>query len=762
MNNSGLLINDHFNRVAIHPNDSYFTTNSSGKTSLEDPSQNWTSNDISGGGQVSVRAVNWAWSVGKITSSTSTSLNFTELLFEMKKKPTYYYLQNVPVGLDKHGEWVFDNSRLSVYYEGNLNAQKVEFPVVDTVLNLKSVKNILFSGIEFRGANGILINLQNGMNIHFEKCTFRMAGTGFDIDESYNSNFSDNHFEYLHTNGITANKIGSFNINDNSFRHIHTIRGMNNDYDDWSACIAMKNNVGEVNVRYNTFDTVMIAFQTHWSEANWFFERNLIKDYTYILGDVGGVYCGGDWRRDITKSIKENIFLNAHTDMETSDGNHIGGYGHGVYWDYDSNGIRVDGNTFINANGAIYSNRNNNNTAVNNKFINCAKDLKEFWGMYIFMDNLIDGTNDIAYHNFTGNTFVFGNNQNDRAFGYHNSSTSSLNWESITIQNNTYQSPYYNNLIHREINNYSNDGNYSLSEMCSRRNYDCSSSYHPLNHFYKDVTGVTPEEFTKVVFNASKVRDTVLLDHTYIDLKGVKYSGVIYLEPYETKVLFFHSGTVIRDTEKPDAPSGLKADDIGETEVKISWNPSNDNFGVSGYSIYVNESKNAETTKTNHVIYNLSPETKYTIYITARDAAFNYSNPSGTIEVTTKKNEEPQDTTVNEEPQDTIVINEPSDTTVIEDTASQVNPEPEDLPEVSIVNVVNSTEMTQTVAKVSFFGKAEIEQFGVMLSEDAEFVGEVKEYSALPEEIRVNNDDRVTKNLQLFYNFSEGKGNLIR
>lgn len=825
-NNAGLLINNRFNRVAIHPNEGYYTTTSRGQNALADDSRGWSDNELVGG-QVVVKAVNWAWSIGEITSNTSGNINFSDLGYDMNKDQTYYFLQNVDRGLDSQGEWVYNNNELKVFYTGNLNSQNVELAVIDTVIRINDIKNVQFSGIEFRGANGILIDIQQGNNIEFNNCTFRVAGTGIDINSTNASQFSNSIFEHIHTNGITADAVGNMNISDNAFRHIHTIKGMNNDYDDWSSSIAIEHNMGEVSVRYNTFDTVMIAFQTHWAEANWYFERNIVRDYACILGDNAAVYCGGDWRTDVTKRIRKNIFLDAHHDMEGTDGTHIGGFGHAVYWDYNANGILVDSNTFVNANAAIYSNRNNNNKALNNKFVNCSKDLDELWSMYIYMDNLIDGTSNISNHTFTGNTFVLGKNLYERAFGYHINSSKDIVWESMYINNNTYQSPFGNNKIHREINDYTEVGSYTVSEMCARRQFDCESRVNPLDHVFSDVTGISEDEFVRVVYNAKKTKDTIMLGHTYLDINGDYIAGKIGLEPYETKILFFYLEEVINDDQAPSVPSGLRASastpnsvtltwnessdnmsvkgynifvdgsrrgssvsnsytiagldpdteysfqvsaydysfnesersqaivaqtsdtdrtppsvptgleliSVAENSVSISWNPSTDNVGVTGYNIYANGLRKATTTTLSHILDKLNPGITYSITVTAFDAESNESEFSEALEVTTTDDEG-------------------------EAVLSQEEIE-KNLPDVSIVKVMNVKEATHTVAKVNILGKAEVEEFGVKVFEGGkQDISEIN-FPASAGDFKVINQNRVNENLQLMYNFSEGSGYVI-
>ena len=67
--------------------------------------------------------------------------------------------------------------------------------------------------------------------------------------------------------------------------------------------------------------------------------------------------------------------------------------------------------------------------------------------------------------------------------------------------------------------------------------------------------------------------------------------------------------------------------------MRITWDPSSDNVGVSIYRIFLNGVGIA--TGTYHDFTGLTPGTTYSIYVVAGDAAGNLSTPSATITPTT-------------------------------------------------------------------------------------------------------------------------------
>ena len=99
-----------------------------------------------------------------------------------------------------------------------------------------------------------------------------------------------------------------------------------------------------------------------------------------------------------------------------------------------------------------------------------------------------------------------------------------------------------------------------------------------------------------------------------------------------------------KDNEAPSVPAGVTASDVTQTGAKIIWTASADNVGVAGYNVYVDETK-VNTDKLVEglelELTGLTPETEYTVTVSAVDAAGNESGRSAAFTFTTLKNEEP-------------------------------------------------------------------------------------------------------------------------
>lgn len=89
------------------------------------------------------------------------------------------------------------------------------------------------------------------------------------------------------------------------------------------------------------------------------------------------------------------------------------------------------------------------------------------------------------------------------------------------------------------------------------------------------------------------------------------------------------------DPIAPTAPSDLKAATITETQIKLDWTAASDNVSVTGYIVYRNGQNIGTIKETTFTDTDLVPNTAYTYWVKAKDAAYNESLPSNEIKITT-------------------------------------------------------------------------------------------------------------------------------
>lgn len=90
------------------------------------------------------------------------------------------------------------------------------------------------------------------------------------------------------------------------------------------------------------------------------------------------------------------------------------------------------------------------------------------------------------------------------------------------------------------------------------------------------------------------------------------------------------------DLQAPSTPSNFKATIIADTSVTLSWSPSSDDVGVSGYRIYRNGKYIATTGSTTFTDTGLPPNTAQSYQVKAVDESYKLSGSSVTLKLKTK------------------------------------------------------------------------------------------------------------------------------
>nr|WP_235941767.1 fibronectin type III domain-containing protein [Paenibacillus puerhi] len=89
------------------------------------------------------------------------------------------------------------------------------------------------------------------------------------------------------------------------------------------------------------------------------------------------------------------------------------------------------------------------------------------------------------------------------------------------------------------------------------------------------------------------------------------------------------------DTQKPSAPTNLVGASPSFSSVALSWNPSTDNVGVTGYNVYQDGSLAAISRGTAYTVTGLKGRTTYNFTVRAIDGAGNISDASNPVKITT-------------------------------------------------------------------------------------------------------------------------------
>lgn len=142
---------------------------------------------------------------------------------------------------------------------------------------------------------------------------------------------------------------------------------------------------------------------------------------------------------------------------------------------------------------------------------------------------------------------------------------------------------------------------------------------------YQDNSKITTSLLTESEYTISSLANDVLYNFaiTATDLsnnESLKSSSITYY----------------KDSNAPDSPTTLEVTDFDHDSIELYWD-SNSEIDLLGYNVYVNGIKhNTSLLGSNvYVLTNMTPETNYTIHVTALDDAMNESPNSNTVVVTT-------------------------------------------------------------------------------------------------------------------------------
>ena len=95
------------------------------------------------------------------------------------------------------------------------------------------------------------------------------------------------------------------------------------------------------------------------------------------------------------------------------------------------------------------------------------------------------------------------------------------------------------------------------------------------------------------------------------------------------------SFTVQADTTPPTVPTGLTATAVSSSQINLSWTPSTDNVGVTGYDVYRGGTQVGTSPTASYSDTGLAASTSYTYTVAAYDAAGNTSAQSASASATT-------------------------------------------------------------------------------------------------------------------------------
>jgi glucose/arabinose dehydrogenase len=98
---------------------------------------------------------------------------------------------------------------------------------------------------------------------------------------------------------------------------------------------------------------------------------------------------------------------------------------------------------------------------------------------------------------------------------------------------------------------------------------------------------------------------------------------------------------LVVDKQPPSTPANVHATAVTANSVSLAWDPSTDDVGVAGYTVYSGATQVATAATNAATVYGLAPATGYPFTVKASDTAGNASPLSDPVTATTKRGRDP-------------------------------------------------------------------------------------------------------------------------
>ncbi len=517
---------------ARYPNTGYLKTNTTGSSRgyLEDAYNQWPENYWKNG-IAAVQAVYWIWDTKRINYNSGSALYFDDLNNDFDKDSSRYLIRNHVHACDLQGEWAQQNDTLWVNYSGNLNQQKVEVPVVDTIVRISNCQYVKFDGISFERANLYLMHAM-ASNITVQNCTFSDAGASFILTTDHCTvNINSNTMHYGRRGGIyMQNSHGT--LSKNAFKQM-AFEGAVNGNLIYGTTIANWYCDDKTYITQNTFDSVNIGVHSHYSNAESFITKNVFNHYGRTIKDCGAVYIGTDFT-EYTKHVNRNIILNSE-----------GTFVHGIYVDYNSRNVVADSNSIMGSNQAIYLHVSMNNSFKYNNIVKPSIIMSFPYATGVRFDEYVYNlglgevvpiqNNELLYNNI-----VLGQGSDELAAMYFDVRTLYSN----RIDYNNYFDPFgSDDRIIGNGDDYYTYRMFNLSDWSGMTGMEYNSTYNKTNWTYSSNLGISKDNFVLMLTNPSNaeiIYDLRSRGAEYIDVNGTHYSQTIKIPAYYSVILFYY------------------------------------------------------------------------------------------------------------------------------------------------------------------------------------------------------------------------------
>jgi hypothetical protein len=493
------------------------------------------------GAFLKITHTSWCHTFTKITSNTTTQLNFTYNDFNDGFRTTIVgnargkvYNSTDPSVMNLNGEFRHDytNQNIDIYWTSNLNSSVVEVPVVDSIFYFHNSSYVTVKNLEFKGSRSMGVMFRGGSNDSLVNCKItyaandavRLAGTTNTVIKKCEIAYADN--------GIATWKPVNLYATDNYIHKIALDEALG-DLDGGSGNgIYIPYPVTDVHILRNYFDSLNFcalhfSFVKGASSPSFTVDNNYAEMWCMIRTDGGGLYTYGN-DNNTQRYMRGNIGVNSGpTSSWMPDNTNLSPF---IYLDESAGYVSVDSNTSVNSTGGIFQHFDvSHNSVTENHLMSFDRSGYVDAGIYY---ETIGGTAD----NLTmTNNEVVGTDNSSSLVGW-NDYYSTLDCPSCDWNNNKYFNSLSSYNSYNFMNTWSPTYYTTIAAWRTKTGLEASSTL-------KFLSTLSATQVVAFVNFSNSVYVFQLGTGSFKDYAGTVVSGTVSVQPHKSVFLYLVSGS---------------------------------------------------------------------------------------------------------------------------------------------------------------------------------------------------------------------------
>lgn len=569
-----------------------------------------TSSNLSGtpnwaGAEVVIRKERWIWQKGKITSQSGSTISYTDEGQFTPRDNWGFFIQNDSRTLDSQNEWYYNPTTKKIRVYSATQPTNVKVASLEYVINCASKNYVTINNLTITGANSTGINFSSSTNLVVQNCTINNCGLDGVRGQSANSYYTINNNLIKNCNYSGIHTYSSTNhhetITNNTVDSCAMVIGIGRLYAPAAIFSTAENTLIQYNkVDHSGYNGMMVTSDRGQVKNN-FVNNSLLN-----RSDGGGIYTAGS---NVDLIIEGNVVLNTFGYRgATNNGTSMGV---GIYLDLNSSYTTVINNTIAGCveDGIYFNHHAHHNKVINNTVFNN--------GVAQLAMHDYTSTGGLNNNTVTGNIFIA--KSSSQLVTCFRSSLNDIPSFMIVSDKNLLARPISNDNYIRagQPNQFTGANDYkNLAEWKSFSGRDANSTTLAKT--------ITNENDIQIQYNATKTAKTIALSTPMVDVKGVKYSGSITLQPF-TSAILIKDGTATTAVA-PGAPTSVTAT-AGNASATVTFAAPSSNGGsaITGYTVTSipagGVDANAGSTSLTHTITGLTNGTSYTFTVKATNSA---------------------------------------------------------------------------------------------------------------------------------------------